>query len=91
MKKNHDSFKISNPFGIDLCALRECTPPLQGETEQEVRDYIEKEIRGNEEFLERNEKIYPDVYALVYGIHEEQMFFPKEYIVDDEEKNVFLP
>ena len=59
----------SEPIEVNVEALRKCEPPYEGDSEQELVNYLQNEVWGEYEFYENetNKEVYGEdaVYDLV--------------------------
>ena len=53
-------WEASEPFEVDVEKLRKCEPPFEGETEQELLDYLTKNVYNEYEWAENetNKEVY---------------------------------
>ncbi len=60
--------QASEPIEVDVDALRKCTPAYEGNTAEELLEYIE-EIHGDYDWYEDNKENFDDeddAYALIF-------------------------
>jgi len=62
-------WEASEPIEVDVEKLRKCDPPFEGETEQDLLDYLQENVYMEYEFYENetNKKVYGEdaAYDLV--------------------------
>ncbi len=53
-------WEASEPFEVDVEKLRKCEPPFEGETEQELLDYLTENVYNEYEWAENetNKEVY---------------------------------
>ena len=51
-------WEASTPIEIDVEKLRKCDPPYEGDSAQEVLDYLQENVHYNYEWAETNAEIY---------------------------------
>jgi hypothetical protein len=51
-------WEASKPIEIDVEKLRKCDPPYEGDSAQEVLDYLQENVHYNYEWAETNAEIY---------------------------------
>jgi len=51
-------WEATQPIEVNVKILRGCTPPFEGETEQELLEYLNDNVWNNEEWIEENGHLY---------------------------------
>jgi len=51
-------WEASKPIEVDVEKLRKCDPPYEGDSAQEVLDYLQENVHYNYEWAETNAEIY---------------------------------
>jgi hypothetical protein len=67
--ERYTQWVATDPIEVDVEKLRKCTPPFEGETEQDLLEYLQENVWNNEDWLNTNEEIYHSnskSYELVY-------------------------
>jgi len=61
-------WEASTPIEIDVEKLRKCDPPYEGDSAQEVLDYLQENVHYNYEWAETNAEIYgeDEAYDLTF-------------------------
>ncbi|NDB29721.1 hypothetical protein EB155_08110 [archaeon] len=61
-------WEASKPIEIDVEKLRKCDPPYEGDSAQEVLDYLQENVHYNYEWAETNAEIYgeDEAYDLTF-------------------------
>lgn len=61
-------WESSKPIEIDVEKLRKCDPPYEGDSAQEVLDYLQENVHYNYEWAETNAEIYGEdaAYELTF-------------------------
>ena len=61
-------WEASKPIEIDVEKLRKCDPPYEGDSAQEVLDYLQENVHYNYEWAESNAEIYgeDEAYELTF-------------------------
>jgi len=61
-------WEASKPIEIDVEKLRKCDPPYEGDSAQEVLDYLQENVHYNYEWAETNAEIYgeDEAYELTF-------------------------
>ena len=68
MCERYTIWEASEPIEVDVEALRKCTPPYEGNTPEELLEYIE-EIYGDYDWFEENKENFDDeddAYTLIF-------------------------
>jgi len=59
-------WEASTPIEIDVEKLRKCDPPYEGDSHEELLQYLNDEVWNNYDWQETNEEIYgEDAYDLM--------------------------
>ena len=60
-------WEATEPIEIDVEKLRKCEPPYEGETEQDLLNYLEENVYANYDWAETNEEVYGEaVHELTF-------------------------
>jgi hypothetical protein len=61
-------WEASKPIEINVEKLRKCDPPYEGDSAQEVLDYLQENVHYNYEWAETNAEIYgeDEAYELTF-------------------------
>jgi len=51
-------WEASEPIEVDVEKLRKCEPPYEGETEQDLLEYLNDNVWNNYDWIETNKQIY---------------------------------
>ena len=51
-------WEASKPIEVDVEKLRKCEPPYEGESPEELLEYLEKNVYNNYEWSEENAEVY---------------------------------
>lgn len=86
----------SEPIEVNVEALRKCEPPYEGDSEQELVNYLQNEVWGEYEFYENetNKEVYGEdaVYDLVMEeCYVENEFFDSRTKGEDTSLQVGVP
>jgi len=57
-------WQASQPIEIDVEKLRQCTPPYEGETHEDLVQYLVNNVYQNYDWAVDNEDIYENAYDL---------------------------
>jgi hypothetical protein len=56
--ERYTQWAATKPIEVDVEKLRNCTPPFEGETEQDLLEYLQENVWENEEWNQKNEETY---------------------------------
>ena len=51
-------WEASTPIEVDVEKLRKCEPPFEGETEQDLLEYLNDNVWNNYDWTETNQEVY---------------------------------
>jgi len=51
-------WEATQPIEVNVEKLRQCEPPFEGETEQDLLEYLRDNVWNNEEWADENGEIY---------------------------------
>lgn len=51
-------WEASEPIEVDIEKLRKCEPPYEGETEQDLLEYLNDNVWNNYDWAETNQEVY---------------------------------
>lgn len=51
-------WEASEPIEVDVEKLRKCEPPYEGETEQDLLEYLNDNVWDNYDWAETNQEVY---------------------------------
>ena len=51
-------WEASKPIEVDVEKLRKCEPPYEGDSPEELLEYLEKNVYNNYEWSEKNAEVY---------------------------------
>jgi hypothetical protein len=57
-------WQASQPIEIDVETLRKCTPPYEGDSHEELIQYLSANVYNNYDWVVDNEEIYETAYDL---------------------------
>lgn len=57
-------WQASQPIEIDVEKLRQCEPPYEGTTHEELIQYLQDNVYNNFDWSEENESVYENAYDL---------------------------
>ena len=57
-------WQASQPIEIDVEKLRQCDPPYEGTTHEELIQYLQDNVYNNFDWSEENESVYENAYDL---------------------------
>lgn len=57
-------WQASQPIEIDVEKLRQCTPPYEGETHEDLIQYLSDNVYQNYDWVVDNEDVYETAYDL---------------------------
>ena len=72
-------WEASKPIEIDVEKLRKCDPPYEGDSAQEVLDYLQENVHYNYEWAETNAEIYGEDEEAIEFIPEGAAFSSISY------------
>lgn len=58
MCERFTQWRASEPIEVDVEKLRKCEPPFEGETEQDLLEYLTDNVWNNYDWAEENGEIY---------------------------------
>ncbi len=64
----------SQPIEIDVEKLRECEPPYEGNTNEELMMYLKDNVYQNYEWYETNQEKYENAYDLTFEDSELEVY-----------------
>jgi len=61
-------WEATEPIEVNVEKLRQCEPPFEGETEQDLLEYLSDNVWNNEEWADENGEIYgeDEAYDLTF-------------------------
>jgi len=51
-------WEATEPIEVNLEKLRQCEPPFEGETEEDLLEYLSDNVWNNEDWAETNSEVY---------------------------------
>jgi len=58
MCEKFTQWRASTPIEVDIAKLRKCNPPYEGDSHEELLQYLNDEVWNNYDWQETNEEIY---------------------------------
>ena len=72
-------WEATKPIEVDVEKLRKCEPPYEGNTPEELLDYLGDNVWCNEEFYENENKL-ENLYNFAYDKDDEKDYENEKYI-----------
>ena len=51
-------WEATEPIKVNVEKLRKCEPPFEGETEEDLLEYLTDNVWNNEDWIEENQEVY---------------------------------
>lgn len=64
--ERYTQWASSEPIEIDVEKLRECEPPYEGNTNEEIMIYLKDNVYQNYDWYETNQEKYENAYGLTF-------------------------
>ena len=58
LAERYTVWEATEPIEVDIEKLRECEPPYEGETEQDLLEYLKDNVLNSEDWAYENAEIY---------------------------------
>lgn len=72
--ERYTQWASSQPIEIDVEKLRECEPPYQGNSHQELIEYLKDNVYQNFDWAEANNETYENAYDLTFEESELEVY-----------------